>query len=83
MVNIETMFQSASRGVIFKNFLQQLRVTLKQLNDEWNGIELGIIDNPRAFFKVWSAVLFAFCIPPSAEDSANRELFGDGVVWAG
>ncbi len=49
-----------------------MRETLVILNEEWKGGEENLIDNPKAFFKVWSALQFAFCMPPNGEEPSNR-----------
>ncbi|KAJ3145710.1 Cytoplasmic FMR1-interacting protein 2 [Geranomyces variabilis] len=62
-------------------FLTHLRGTLDSVADEWRAE--GHLENPRAFFRVWSALQFTFCVPSVGEGRLVRELFGEGISWAG
>ena len=48
--------------------------------------DMGGADTTKAFYRVWSAVLFLFCTAPFDSDGGSMEnasLFGDGVSIAG
>ncbi|KAJ3036755.1 Cytoplasmic FMR1-interacting protein 2 [Rhizophlyctis rosea] len=66
---------------LFGPFLSQIRNSLISVSAEWQAD--GHIDNPKAFFRVWSALQFVFCLPSVTEPHSTRELFGDGLSWAG
>jgi cytoplasmic FMR1 interacting protein len=66
------------------NFLSSLKKTLLDLK----GQKLGQLENPRTFFRIWSALQFAICFPPPPSNEfakywTNREIFGDGLQYAG
>ncbi|TPX53931.1 hypothetical protein PhCBS80983_g06110 [Powellomyces hirtus] len=63
------------------SFLSHLRETLDSVADEWQAE--GNLDNPRAFFRIWSALQFTFCVPSVGDGRLVRELFGEGISWAG
>ena len=69
-------------------FLAKLRSVLNHLRPQWEmpvplKDELAV-DHSTEFYRVWSVVQFTFIIPPAKpEDHTNREVFGDGFVWAG
>ncbi|RKO85137.1 cytoplasmic fragile-X interacting family-domain-containing protein [Blyttiomyces helicus] len=59
-----------------------MRETLHSVNDEWQAD--GSLENPRALFRIWSALQFTFCVPVvGGGDLSIRELFGEGLSWAG
>ncbi|KAI8818565.1 cytoplasmic fragile-X interacting family-domain-containing protein [Fimicolochytrium jonesii] len=66
---------------IMETFLTSLRDTLEDAADEWQAH--GSLENPRAFFRIWSSLQFTFCVPSVGEGKLVRELFGDGLAWAG
>ena len=40
------------------------------------------IDQCDEFARLWSALLFVFCMPPpDAKEESNYELFGDAPIW--
>lgn len=48
--------------------------------------ENGVIavDYTTEFYRLWSALQYVICFPPTSENDAScHELFGDGVMWAG
>ncbi|KAJ3209046.1 Cytoplasmic FMR1-interacting protein 2 [Dinochytrium kinnereticum] len=73
---------------LIRDFLTQLSVSLEQVSDDWKENETrSLMQNPRAFYRIWSAVQFAFTVPalPKADSSEknNLEIFGDGLCWGG
>ncbi|KAJ3281602.1 Cytoplasmic FMR1-interacting protein 2, partial [Borealophlyctis nickersoniae] len=70
---------SATPHALLHPFLTQVRATLASVSGEWHAD--GLIENPSAFFRIWSALQFAFCV--TGEEGSTRELFGDGLAWAG
>ena len=56
------------------------------LADETPQTDMAGADTSKAFYRVWSAVLFLFCTAPFDSDGGSMEnasLFGDGVSIAG
>ncbi|KAJ3384847.1 Cytoplasmic FMR1-interacting protein 2 [Lobulomyces angularis] len=84
-------------NTLLNQFLKKLKTTLNELNKIWlnppqlpnsaeseNSKDPGsLVDNPRAFYKTWSALQFAFCYTGSDGCVTNREIFGDSLSWAG
>ncbi|KAI9101038.1 cytoplasmic fragile-X interacting family-domain-containing protein [Phlyctochytrium arcticum] len=66
---------------LFAPFLRHLRTTLDSVAEQWQAD--GQLENPRAFFRIWSALQFTFCVPSVGEGRLLRELFGEGLSWAG
>jgi len=60
---------------------------LKPYYHEWSGTEqpkgLFAVDQSNEFYRLWSALQFVYCIPGRENELDNKELFGDGMLWAG
>lgn len=68
------------RFSLFQGFIQQIRSTVQELDSEMNQHEKDLINGSKSFFKIWSALNFAFCTP---SEPLNRECFGESLAWAG
>ncbi|KAL5032354.1 hypothetical protein BDV3_000939 [Batrachochytrium dendrobatidis] len=67
-----------------KRFVSQARSTLLQVSGNWEVGADHLLVNPKAFVHIWSGLEFVLCIPTLAgNDRVVRELFGDGLLWAG
>ncbi|KAJ3017098.1 Cytoplasmic FMR1-interacting protein 2, partial [Thoreauomyces humboldtii] len=79
--NNERAYAPSPPVALMAAFLGHLRETLDSVADEWQAE--GHLENPRAFFRIWSALQFTFCVPSIGEGKLVRELFGEGISWAG
>jgi len=76
---------------VFKSNLQVINDMLHGVRAEWanSTAEAGSVipvETTSEFYRLWSALVFTFCQPPSAavnEGASNLEIYGDGFVWAG
>ena len=73
-----TVFQDAVHGLA-----QSIR--MEMMDDEGPGdVKQALnLEDSAEFYKVWSSVLFVGCLPTSATELSNMELFGEGYLWAG
>jgi cytoplasmic FMR1 interacting protein len=69
---------------LFASFFAGIRTTLTTLKEEWktSGASEDLINDPKAFYKIWSALQFAFC-GDKEEVIKRRENFGESLAWAG
>ncbi|KAJ3102395.1 Cytoplasmic FMR1-interacting protein 2 [Phlyctochytrium planicorne] len=72
------------------NFLAELSTSLGRVSEEWREQEgKPLMQNPKAFYRIWSAVQFAFSVPTAAVgkgealEKSNLKMFGDGLCWGG
>ncbi|TPX39959.1 hypothetical protein SeMB42_g06173 [Synchytrium endobioticum] len=84
---VETLYKLGTPSSLLRPFLLRLKVTLQQLSMEWKGDPtspmISILESPRAFFRIWSAIQFTFCNAPAANEASTRVVFGEGLSWAG
>ncbi|KAI9208741.1 cytoplasmic fragile-X interacting family-domain-containing protein [Polychytrium aggregatum] len=82
---VDTIAGYEGAGHLFRKFLEDLRKTLAHTNEDWKISDAqGHLNNPKAFYKIWCAIHFAFLLAPEEESvDSPRDLFGDGVLWAG
>eukprot|EP00158_Paraphelidium_tribonemae_P007486 Partr_v1_DN28266_c0_g1_i2_m75668 putative cytoplasmic FMR1 interacting protein len=86
--NLEKLYGDEKPIRLVQIFLDNVKKAIEKVRPEWEPIRPGPNDfhgdQSREFSKLWSAVLFAFSIPPlTATDFTNRSLYGDGFMWAG
>ncbi|KAJ3182845.1 Cytoplasmic FMR1-interacting protein 2 [Gaertneriomyces sp. JEL0708] len=79
--NTQMLYAPKPPTALLGPFLDRLRATLESVGDDWQAE--GHLENPRAFFRIWSALQFTFCVPSVGEGKVIRELFGEGLSWAG
>ena len=70
------------RFSVFHDLVDKLKETMLELNKDWKSDE-SLIDNPKSFFRIWSALQFVFSCPQSQGQVTNREIFGESLAWAG
>ncbi|KAI9357327.1 cytoplasmic fragile-X interacting family-domain-containing protein [Zopfochytrium polystomum] len=80
-------------GALMARFMSQFSATILDVSTAWasKSNEDSSIFSSVAFFRFWCALQFVYCLSPSVigssegfhGDKAMRELFGDGVPWAG
>ncbi|TPX72953.1 hypothetical protein SpCBS45565_g00163 [Spizellomyces sp. 'palustris'] len=77
----DVLYVPSPPKALMSPFLEHLRGTLDSVAEEWQAD--GHLENPRAFFRIWSVLQFTFCVPSVGEGRLVRELFGEGLSWAG
>lgn len=77
----KSVYADSHATVLVAKLLIHLKNILYSLENEWQA--LGALDNPRAFFRLWSAIQFVFSLSSVGKGSTIRELFGDGLAWGG
>lgn len=75
------MLSERLRFNVFSGFLTGIRKTICRLQEFWSE-DCDLINDKKAFYKIWSALQFSFCVE-SANHSRNRESFGESLAWAG
>ena len=76
--------------------MRSLKDALNEIDGEWQDSGEALSINFKGFFRVWSSLQFTFCVEEHSrftlnadvrEDSVDsftvKELFGDGLSWAG
>ncbi|PAA91196.1 hypothetical protein BOX15_Mlig033928g1, partial [Macrostomum lignano] len=74
---------------IFETVLSRVREMLNSApGNRWlpaeqprNGVMF--VDECQEYHRVWSAMQFAYCIPPKEGEFTVEELYGEGLQWAG
>ncbi|KAJ1551714.1 Cytoplasmic FMR1-interacting protein 2, partial [Nowakowskiella sp. JEL0078] len=67
----------ASQFSLLPSFLVHIQKTLKSVVES---DELGELSD---FYKIWTSLLFTFCIQSKNEAIRNKDIFGEGLNWAG
>lgn len=69
---------------LFASFFNGIRETLMKLKDEWKqDSSSDLINETKAFYKIWSALQFSFCGSTPEELVKKRDNFGESLAWAG
>lgn len=83
----EAYAPGARKGSLFLAVLRRLNTFLAPYRGEWQGMEplngVICIEETLEFHCMWSALQWAFCIPPTGNSYTSRQLFGDGFTWVG
>nr|KAJ3422344.1 Cytoplasmic FMR1-interacting protein 2 [Polyrhizophydium stewartii] len=67
-----------------KSFVERTNSVLIDACREWNVGSDRLLSNTKAFVHIWSSLQFVLCLPSTvSSDRVIRELFGDGLNWAG
>ncbi|TPX31592.1 hypothetical protein SmJEL517_g05099 [Synchytrium microbalum] len=81
---VDQLYKFAPPSSLLQPFLVRLKARLQRLDAEWKGDSaIPILESPRAFFRIWSALQFVFCNVPAANEAGTRAIFGEGLSWAG
>jgi hypothetical protein len=86
----DTLYSHCAEPRIFNIFLSSIQLIVDECRGQWENPlpskdELHV-DNCHEFSRVWSAIRFAFSMPveqANVEGHSNRELFGEGPLFAG
>ncbi|RKP00962.1 hypothetical protein CXG81DRAFT_12588 [Caulochytrium protostelioides] len=73
-------------GTLLHPLLRRVQQVLAEVGAAWRvaGAGVPLLEDPGAFFRVWSSIQFAHCVPTVAgADRTIRDLFGDALGWAG
>eukprot|EP00003_Mantamonas_plastica_P000908 TRINITY_DN106_c0_g1_i11.p1 TRINITY_DN106_c0_g1~~TRINITY_DN106_c0_g1_i11.p1 ORF type:complete len:1475 (-),score=530.80 TRINITY_DN106_c0_g1_i11:1304-5728(-) len=90
-LRVEASYTPRPGSSMMKSALAVLEGFLENVWDEWKGYtydnEAGFpVESTTEFYRLWSALQFAFCMPASMQDDENHEnfeVFGDGIMFAG
>jgi len=68
--------------------IEEVDKLLNDVRGEWRGSvpsnEVIEVDYCLEFYRIWSAIQFSICTPPfNPTEYTTRELFGEGLPWAG
>jgi cytoplasmic FMR1 interacting protein len=80
--NEACVLRESSDVPLFHTFLYKLEESLSQVHLGQHSPGEALKD-PKAFYRIWTALQFIACVPSVAGDRRIRELFGDGFFWSG
>ncbi len=75
----DACLQKRAHVQIVPGFLNNLRATISQISAV--GSSNQTLANPNSFFKIWTYLQFLACVQQNT--GVARDLFGDGLLWAG
>lgn len=72
---------------MFEVVMQRFKVILQKESQLWEGPTpvngVMSVDECQEFHRLWSAIQFAFCVPPTQGQITIEEWCGEGLQWAG
>jgi cytoplasmic FMR1 interacting protein len=84
---IDQVFKPSCAPPLFDSTLERLQKYTASMRLQWETTIPSeddlMVEHSNEFYRLWSAMLFCFSIPTSQTEFSNRELFGEGFLWAG
>lgn len=81
-------YNSQNEMSLVKMVLKRLQSILQATRSNWEGAptpnsDVFSIDQSTEFYRIWIVFHFVMCFNSGGQEKALRELFGDGLHWAG